>query len=396
MLPITPRATAPAFFRAAMTCALGAAVALSLANCSRQPADTATEPDPPISPPEASVAVVSRLPVEIPKPATVMRNGPTFSLPTANDALLRNEPGTFFMFVDRYKDGKTSQVWEGGSYGFVRNPRNTGHGEVYTKFHEGIDIAPIARDERGEPQDTVCSIADGTVVYCLKPPLTSNYGNYVVVAHPCGPKAGTFFSLYAHLRRIDTAPGTRIRRGAPIGQLGYTGAGIDRRRAHVHLEIALLLSERFDDYYIHHYRSPNGHGNFHGSNLIGIDAAAFLRAAYAEPGLTPADFLKSAEPVWKALVPCRDGMELEIAARYPWLRKPGNPSVSWEISLDGAGVPLAIAPSSTPVQFPAVSWVQPSDSPHSWATRNLLSGSGHAATLASEGSRYLQLVSGDF
>jgi murein DD-endopeptidase MepM/ murein hydrolase activator NlpD len=386
----------PALRLAALTRALSAAVALGLAGCGRQPAERSTEPDPPLPPPETATPVVTPPPVAIPSPPDVRRNGPAFSLPTENDALFRDEPGTFFMFVDRYKDGKTSQVWEGGSYGFVRNPRNTGRGEVFTKFHEGIDIAPVARDERGEPQDVVCSIADGTVVYCLKPPLTSNYGNYVVVAHSCGPKAGTFYSLYAHLRRIDTTPGSRLRRGSPLGQLGYTGAGIDRRRAHLHLEIALLLSERFDEHYIQQYRAPNGHGNFHGSNLIGIDAAAFLRAAHAEPGLTPADFLKPARPLWKALVPCRDGMELEIAARYPWLRKPGAPSASWEISLDGAGVPLAIAPSRTAVQFPAVSWVQPSDSPHSWATRNLLSGSGHAATLASEGSRYLQLLSGDF
>ena len=383
------------------------------------PAGCRREPPPPVAEapaPEAERPVVPRraepkrepdladaLPAVPVLPATppaeaprVRRTGPVFSLPTGNDALLRDDPSAFYMFVDRYKDGQTTQVWQGGAYGFVRNPRSTAGGEVYTKFHEGIDIAPMERDARGEPQDTVRAVADGTVAYCLRPPLSSNYGNYVVVAHPCGGNAGTFYSLYAHLKRIETTPGTAVRRGDPIGQLGYTGAGIDRRRAHVHLEICLLLSERFDEHLAKQRGLPNGHGNFHGSNLVGLDAAGFLRAAHAEPGLTPADFLRTAKPYWKALVPCRDGAELEIAKRYPWLRQPGPAAASWEISFDGAGVPLAVAPAAQDVQFPAVSWVQPSSASHSWPTRNLLAGTGSAATLAPEGARYLQLVSGDF
>jgi murein DD-endopeptidase MepM/ murein hydrolase activator NlpD len=380
--------------------AIALSASLAIASCHRAEDPSPPSPEPVVTP--APAADPTPAPPPPPQPRTAptppkpLRSGPTFSLPTDNKALFSNDPATFFMFVDRYKDGITSQVWEGGSYGFVRNARTTAHGEVFTKFHEGIDIAPVARDPKGEPTDPVRAIADGTVVYTLKPPLTSNYGNYLVVAHPCGPKAGTYYSLYAHLHHIETTAGTTVRRGDQLGIMGHTGAGIDRRRSHLHLEIAFLLTDRFDDYYTKHNRSPNGHGNFHGSNLTGIDAAAFLLAAHRDPGLTPADFLKNDQPLWRALVPCRDGAELDIVRRYPWLRLPGPPSASWEISLNGAGVPLSISPSPQPVQFPAVSWVRPSPTSHSWASRNLLSGSGNTATLATEGARYLQLLSGDF
>ncbi len=374
-----------------------AAASLALAACHRAEEPPPSAPKPVLSPAPAPDPAPAP-PSTPPPPLKPVRTGPTFSLPTDNKALLSNDPASFFMFVDRYnpKDRTTSQVWEGGSYGFVRNSRTTAHGEVFTKFHEGIDIAPVARDPKGEPTDPVRSIADGTVVYTLKPPLTSNYGNYLVVAHPCGPKAGTFYSLYAHLHHIETTTGTTVRRGDQLGIMGYTGVGIDRRRSHLHLEIAFLLTDRFDDYYTKHNRSPNGHGNFHGSNLTGIDAAAFLSAAQRDPGLTPADFLKNDQALWRALVPCRDGAELDIVRRYPWLRQPGPPAASWEIALNGAGVPLSISPSPQSVQFPAVSWVRPSPTSHSWASRNLLSGSGNTATLATEGARYLQLLSGDF
>ncbi|RYD30872.1 MAG: M23 family metallopeptidase, partial [Verrucomicrobiaceae bacterium] len=121
----------------------------------------------------------------LPPPEPLMR----FQLPTANDALFKNSPADFFMFVDRYTPQGPIQVWEGGGYGFVRNPRDTPQGTVFTKFHEGIDIAPMQRDAKGEPQDSVHAIADGVVAYTTNSPRTSNYGHYVVLRHTIG-KAG--------------------------------------------------------------------------------------------------------------------------------------------------------------------------------------------------------------
>ena len=40
--------------------------------------------------------------------------------PTENTALLDNRPQDFYMYVDRNFEGKKSQPWEAGAYGFTR------------------------------------------------------------------------------------------------------------------------------------------------------------------------------------------------------------------------------------------------------------------------------------
>ncbi|MES2709008.1 MAG: M23 family metallopeptidase [Verrucomicrobiota bacterium] len=326
----------------------------------------------------------------LPAPEPLMR----FQLPTANGGLFSGDPAAFFMFVDRYTPQGQIQVWEGGSYGFVRNPRDTPQGTVYTKFHEGIDIAPVERDARGEPLDSVHAIADGLVAYATASARTSNYGNYVVVRHTIGG-AGDFYSLYAHLSRIDAVPGTPIKRGDPVGRMGHTGDGIDRRRSHTHLELGLILSERFEEYYGLNYKLANGHGIFHGTNLIGLDVASFLAANHKDPMLMPDAFLRGQEVYYKVTVPNR-GHEIEIAASHPWMRQGGVAGVSWEISFTNAGVPVAVSPSAQAVSFPVVSWVKPFAGYHSWNTRSILGGSGSNATLTNDGGRFIQLVAGDF
>lgn len=351
------------------------------------PPETAeVSPPEPVAPEPAPPPEPEPEPEPEPPPPAIL-----FSLPTDNDALFRGDGPAFYMFVDRAGE----QVWQAGGYGFVRNPRETQEGKVFTKFHEGVDIAPVRRDARGEPLDLVKAIADGTVVYATKSAGVSNYGNYVVVAHDCGEGEGVFYSLYAHLKRIDTKPGEDVRRGDVIGLMGYTGAGIDRRRAHVHLELCFLLSERFEEYYATRYKLANGHGIYHGTNLLGLDVASFLLENHKNPRLMPSAFLRSREPYFKVTVPNRGG-ELEIVERYPWLRQPGEPDVSWELSFDGAGVPLAVAPSGKAAPFPSVTWVKPFSGYHTWNTRGLLGGSGNTATLTSDGARFIQLVTGDF
>ncbi len=317
-----------------------------------------------------------------------------FALPTDNQRLLQSQPEQFFMFVDRYTPTGQIQVWQGGAYGFVRNPRETAQGTVFTKFHEGIDIAPEGRDGRGEPTDEVRAVADGAVVYVTASAHTSNYGNYAVLLHRVGA-AGEFYSLYAHLKEASVAAGTPIQRGQRVGLLGHTGDGIDRRRAHVHLEVGLVLSERFEDYNKRTGALANRHGNYHGSNLMGLDVAAFFTAQQADRRLMPDQFLRGQEVYYKVLVPNR-GQELELVGRYPWLRQPGPAAAAWEISFTGPGVPVAVAPASQAVSFPSVSWVRAFAGYHSWNTRSMLGGSGNSATLTAEGNRFLSLVAGDF
>ena len=344
-------------------------------------------------PPDQEMALPK--PVEPnPPPRVVEKPLLEFSLPTDNQSIFASQPEQFFMFVDRYTPAGQIQVWEGGSYGFVRNPRETAQGKVFTKFHEGIDIAPAVRDAKGEPQDQVRAIADGVVAYVTMSSRTSNYGNYVVMLHQIGT-TGVFYSLYAHLKSTSAVAGQTVGRGSPLGMLGYTGSGIDRRRAHLHLEIGLVLSERFDQYNAKSKGLANPHGNYHGSNLIGLNAADFLAANHAEPLLMPDQFLRQQEVYYKVLVPNR-GQELELGQRYPWLRQGGPAAASWEISFTGPGVPIAIAPSAQTASFATVSWVKSFGGYHSWNTRSMLGGSGNTATLTAEGNRMLTLTAGDF
>src|SRR5690349_21648433 len=80
------------------------------------------------------------------------------ALPTDNTALLRGEPEAFYQVIERNFKGEISYPWQGGQYGFVRDPRELGSGVIYTRFHEGMDIRPMHRDGRGEPLDEVRAI----------------------------------------------------------------------------------------------------------------------------------------------------------------------------------------------------------------------------------------------
>ena len=73
------------------------------------------------------------------------------SLPTDNDALFRGGGPEFYQYIERDFRGEKSTPWEGGRYGFVRNPVPTVEGLIYTRFHEGIDIRCLHRDARGRP-----------------------------------------------------------------------------------------------------------------------------------------------------------------------------------------------------------------------------------------------------
>ena len=99
------------------------------------------------------------------------------ALPTDNDALFRGGGAEFYQYIERDYKGVKSTPWEGGQYGFVRDPMETSEGIVYTRFHEGIDIRALQRDARGEPLDEVRAIADGkscTRTSCRGTQITAN------------------------------------------------------------------------------------------------------------------------------------------------------------------------------------------------------------------------------
>lgn len=199
------------------------------------------------------------------------------ALPTDNDALFHGGGAKFYQHIVRDYKGVKTTPWQGGQYGFVRNPVETAEGIVYTRFHEGIDIRPTHRDARGEPLDEVRAIAAGTVVYTNAVPAFSNYGNYVVVEHRWG--GSPYYSLYGHLGSISARTGQSIARGDVIGVMGYTGEGLNQERAHLHLELNLMLSDQYEKWHQTFFPTdPNHHGIYNGINLMGIDIARLYSA----------------------------------------------------------------------------------------------------------------------
>ena len=315
-------------------------------------------------------------------------------LPTKNSAIFTSRPDDFYMYTDRTFEGVTSKPWQAGQYGFVRNMKRTSEGVIGTRFHEGIDIKPVTRDDKGNPLDEVMAIATGQVVYTNNTPGHSNYGRYVVVEHDWGD--GPMFSLYAHLASIAVSPGQRVLTGTRLGRMGFTGAGINRTRAHLHLELGILFSQRFADFHSAYLSGPDRHGIHNGLNMSGLDIANLYKQLRRNPNLTIPLFLRST-PVYYKATTARKG-PLEIVERYPWLRRGDHaqPSPSWEISFSASGMPLAVAPSQRVVSRATVTYVRSTRSRHEYFTIKRLVGTGTRASLSSTGARHLRLVTGDF
>lgn len=313
-------------------------------------------------------------------------------LPTDNRALLEGDPSDFYMYVGRNFEGKVSSPWTAGQYGFVRTLKRTEKdGVIATKFHEGLDIKPVKRDRNQNPLDEVKAIANGEIVHTNNNAGGSSYGKYVVIRHDwdCGP----FYSLYAHLSRVDTEVGKMINAGEPFAIMGYTGAGINRTRAHLHLELCMLSTENFVDW----IGAKTPHGIYDGRNLIGIDLASLFLATGSRDDVTIPTFLKGASPYFKVAIP-RTSDNLEITKRYPFLKKgdPGVASPSWEIAFTDSGIPLSVTPSFREVSKATITFVRTTRSRHEYYTRGRLIGSGRKASLSSSGKKFIALFTNEY
>lgn len=319
-------------------------------------------------------------------------------LPTYNKYIFSSEPQKFYMYTDRYFDGKKSKPWTAGQYGYVRNLLATSEGVIGTKFHEGIDIRPMKRDSAGRPVDYVRPIANGKVVYVNDVSKNSNYGKYVIVEHNWGSSLGSFYSLYAHLAVVDCKIGDVVDNTKALAKMGYTGSGINRERAHLHLELNVMAQSDFTNWHMKYYGSHSGHGPYNGLNMNGLNIAKLLINHNSNPQLKLSDFIKQIPVYFKVTVPRKAGVPIDIATRYPWMKK-GNHSLStpsWEISYASSGFPLAVKPSNRRVSAAIVSYVKPTKSDHKYHTKGLLSGTGASASLTSIGKRTIALISGDF
>lgn len=314
-------------------------------------------------------------------------------LPTENQHLFSGELDKFYMYVDRTFEGVTSQPWEAGSYGYVRTAMRVNNEVVLTKFHEGIDISPVKRDKAGNPLDLVSSIAAGRVAYVSPIAGRSNYGKYVVVEHTWENSA--VYSLYAHLAEITCKPGDPVAAGSVLGRMGYTGAGINRTRAHCHLELGMLMSTRYEDWHKATGGGINHHGLFNGMNITGADVARFFLEHKENPELQFSQFIAATPVYFKVTVASADTPD--FAVRYPWIVKGSAEKTGfWEIGFSSTGLPVSFAPSQREVTAPTITSIRPSTIPHRFLTRGLVTGEGNRAELTAGGKNLINLLTNSF
>jgi murein DD-endopeptidase MepM/ murein hydrolase activator NlpD len=312
-------------------------------------------------------------------------------LPTDNDALFSGGGSAFYQYVERNYKGAKSTPWEGGQYGFVRDPTDTPGGIVYTRFHEGIDIRPLRRDAHGDPLDEVRAIASGKVVHVNGVPGYSNYGKYIVIEHHWN--GSNYYSLYGHLSSIAVQSGETVKRGQRVAVMGYTGTGLNRERAHLHLELNLMLSHQFETWYNAFFRNdPNHNGIYNGMNLAALDVARLYLALHKDPSLTIPQFLGHEETFYKVALP--KSRHFELPKLYPWMLAAGsrNGESSWEVSFAQSGVPLRIESSDKRVTQPELSYVKKSSIDYSHLTRDVISDRSANAHLTDYGRQLMRLL----
>jgi len=305
--------------------------------------------------PDSTVAVVAD---SLPPPRAEMRPAREpldLRFPTSNDALF-DDPAAFYSPLDRDRiPGLRLYGWEGGQYGFVRSPARGSRGLIFARPHEGLDIRPLYFDARSEPTDTVRAVADGRVVYANRGP-GSSYGRYVVVEHLWDD--APVYSLYAHLERVDVRRSDSVAAGDPLGRLGYTGRGTAKHRAHVHLEVNLLLNEHFQRYFDEYYRGRNIHGLYFGRNLAGLDVESLYRAHRHDPTFSFPAFVRQRPAAYRTAIPGE--YPLDLLDRYPWMADDGTEPDSaraWVVSFTQEGVPVRVGRQDTQVDAPEVVWV---------------------------------------
>lgn len=248
-----------------------------------------------------------------------------------------------------WADGKPPAQWlqhagsgdpETGGFGGVRSGGS--------QFHEGLDIRPVTRDRRGEPQDDVFAAMAGVVRHVSASAGDSSYGRYVVLEHPGLTPA--VYSLYAHLARI--APGLKagqeVTAGQVLGTIGHSSGGymIPVDRSHLHFEIGVMVTRNFESWYAkRRFGSRNDHGVWNGMNLMGIDPLAFFNEWRAGRIATVQDFFNRMEPVVRVRIATL--RVPDFVTRYPSLvtkPMPMGPIAGWEIQFNWTGLPFAWTP----------------------------------------------------
>ena len=253
--------------------------------------------------------------------------------PTPNSAFQNGE--AIEAFIQPTASGKK----ESGLFGCVRN---NGY-----RFHEGLDLYPIARDKRREPLDTVYAVLPGRVAYINKVAGHSNYGRYVVIEHD--QENLMFHTLYAHLASIEDgiSVGKRVESGASIGVMGRSASTpMPRSRAHLHFEIGFRLTDEFQSWYDRQkFSSKNWHGNWNGMNLMSINPLDFYQTVRSGKVSTIYEYLKKS-PAYGRIRMHTSNIP-DFVKRYPAMvtRAYEHSSViAWDIAFSKYGVPKEWTP----------------------------------------------------
>jgi murein DD-endopeptidase MepM/ murein hydrolase activator NlpD len=253
--------------------------------------------------------------------------------PTPNDVYLRG--GGLEDFVQPTVSGELRS----GLFGSVRSGGR--------QFHEGLDLFPAERDRKGEALDPVFAAMAGVVVHVSAREGASSFGRYVVLEHPA--ESPPLYTLYAHLGRIDpgVARGRVVEAGESLGTMGRSAGGyvIPKERAHLHFEIGVRMTDRFEEWYrMRGFGNPNEHGLWNGMNLMGLDPLEFYARSRAG-GLRNLGEILAAQPV-AARVRVARTEEPDYARRYPSLVSRGWGTAElaggWELDLNVTGVPLRL------------------------------------------------------
>ena len=261
---------------------------------------------------------------------------PTFQLswPTPNPAFARGMGYSAFL----QKTGPDKE-FSSGAFGCVRN---NGY-----KFHEGLDLYPVKRDPKGKAEDSIFAITDGIVTHINATAGYSAYGKYVVLEHK--NLTPSLYSLYAHLDSISPklAVGSKVSIAQVIGKMGNSSSGyrIPLNRSHLHFEIGLRLTNKFQNWYNKkRFSSKNRHGNYSGFNLVGIDPIQFYSEYKKKSFATPEDFLRTLSP--SVVVQVKTDKTPDFVTRYPSLSvaKKSNNSNGWKVTFGPYGIPLLIEP----------------------------------------------------
>lgn len=229
-----------------------------------------------------------------------------------------------------------SGLLESGLYGSTRSGGR--------QFHEGLDIFPIGRDAKGEATDDVFAALAGVVRHVSERAGASSYGRYVVMEHP--EESPPVYTLYAHL--ADVAPeahaGARLAAGARLGRMGRSAGGytIPKQRAHLHFEIGVRVTDRFQAWYDgRKFGSRNEHGLYNGMNLMGLDPLDFY-ARHRAGALFALDEVFEATPA-AVTVRIRHAGEPDYARRYPSLVTRATAlRGGWEVDFSATGAPLRL------------------------------------------------------